>query len=424
MKKILIVHPEGSITTNPNLSAIAELLHKQGYRVDVLLNERAERRDYKSDFFRIWAFEKINIHQWGKVPRTAVVFLLSKLGGAYGLIIGIDQPGIIIANAIASASHVPKAMISYEIFYASEIGSVQKNEEILACQDLSFVICQDEIRAKQLATENHIDKNRILCIPVAGGSWKKDASSRSSLRRRHGIDDNKNIAIYIGSFEKWAGFDILLQEIHLWPDNWVLVLHGKDRADRETYHKIEVHRISSGGKLIFSDEPFATFSELCEYVSGADLGIALYYPDYANEYTGGNLKCLGLSSGKISTYLNCSLPVIVNEVGTMSDQIRMYSLGHVVSDGMSIGDILFHIERDELLAARQRCKAYFENHLAFDNYAAALMKLIDHAFLDTIGSFRNMWSELALRLFERLSKIVSVMRSLPIFKKLLHWMTD
>ncbi|NQT90207.1 MAG: hypothetical protein HQ558_03035, partial [Candidatus Omnitrophica bacterium] len=84
---------------------------------------------------------------------------------------------------------------------------------------------------------------------------------------------------------------------------------------------------------------------------------ALYEPDFNDYLTGNNLKYIGLAAGKVSTYLQHGVPVLVNETGSLSDYVMKYKLGIVC------GDEIVLPKASELNGYSERCYAFFEEKL-------------------------------------------------------------
>ena len=162
MANILLVHPEGTINNNPNLFAIVELLCGNGYRVDLLVkrNPTIDQSSYIKNLQRFF-LDDTNIDDVERLDKRN-----------YSLIIGIDT-GIVVASKIARRLNIPYCYISYEIMFADELGAVKKNDEIAACKNISFAICQDPIRSYFLSRENNISINKIFNIPVTGNYKKR-----------------------------------------------------------------------------------------------------------------------------------------------------------------------------------------------------------------------------------------------------------
>jgi len=265
--------------------------------------------------------------------------------------------------------------VSYEIFFKDEVNWKFKRKEIAACENIRFALCQDELRAQKLAEENQIHRGKIICAPVAARKVVTGKGNGNYLRERFGISRDKNIALYMGSLADWAGMGRLMGDIRHWPENWVLVMHGRYRGN-EQYKRFERLCEEFPNRIFVSKVPFESFKELYRLPLSADIGIAMYYPDWHSPYTGKNLKYLGWASGKVSTYMQCGLPVIINEVGFISSDVRKYDLGYVLSENERISDVLIRIESSQLLLKRENCLKFFSQKLDFDLYKARILSAV------------------------------------------------
>ncbi len=341
-KKILIVHSEGNINNNPNLSGLAEILCEQGYEVDIA-SPRREGIIQKSPHpaARMLLVDSRVPQEIGgewvllagqPMRSMAEIQAATAVLDDYDFIFGVDRT-IVEASVIAHARRIPYALISYEIFFASETSAEYKKPEILACKNISFAICQDPVRAEQLSRENHIPREKMILIPVAGRGCLPRRKS-TLLHDRLGIDRSRNIVLFSGNVETYCMIDELVQSAFTWPRIWALVLHnryGLDKRTREYYKKYANHEM-----VYFSTEPVETPDQMYTLLHCADIGAALYKPVPGSKWAGNNVRYLGLASGKIATYLQHGLPVLINENGQMSDYVRRYELGKVHPGGFPI----------------------------------------------------------------------------------------
>jgi glycosyltransferase involved in cell wall biosynthesis len=359
IKNILIVHPEGNIYANPNLFAIVRLLISAGFNIDYQAKHRV-------DFHQ----ESVHPHLKGlrikDNPEDIVLINQVK----YCLVIGIDQ-GIIDAAKIAGKANIPLCYISYEIFFHDEIdNNIQKNEEIEACKNISFAVCQDPVRSYLLSEENKIPKYKILYIPVAGYYEGKHEKSYY-LNERLKIPRNKKIALFAGSILKWSMIeDVIVQSDH-WGENWVLVVH--DRYNRRLKRVSEL--IKSRPHVFQTDFSFSSPEELKGLISSADVGIGFYQSNFTSAYEGKNLVFVGLSSGKLNTYLSYGVPVITNEIGQISDYVRDYQAGQVVKDISEMDpEIVYNLPN-----VKANCICLFKEKLDFGIQSQNFLKLVNQA---------------------------------------------
>ncbi|OGG12858.1 hypothetical protein A3D77_07420 [Candidatus Gottesmanbacteria bacterium RIFCSPHIGHO2_02_FULL_39_11] len=367
MKRVLIIYPYGNINHNPNLSAIVTSLEENGYYTDILsprfptINQNFSSE--KSSQILIDDSDKNNSNKYIKAVNP----------DNYSLVIGIDK-GIIPASKIAGKAKVSYGLISYEIIFRDEIGFDAKKDEIEACSGVSFAVCQDNIRSLLLSEENTIPLNKIINIPVAG-KYKSLIKKSDHLRKTLGIGNDKRIALYAGSLSSWGMIDSLIEQVNKWPNDWVLVLHPRYGIENRILKYI--NKIKKNSRVYLSDTPVDTTAQMDKIVSSVDLGIALYKSDPNHPALGKNILFIGLSSGKISTYLNYGIPVMINEIGQMTDYVRKYKLGIVVENMEKANPSKFDYYDSKKLSSR--CINFFKSRLDFALYEKSLISIIKAA---------------------------------------------
>ena len=361
-QRIAIIHPEGNILYNSNLLGMVEILHEQGYAVDIYCPKRniAQQLSYPSVkiiFYNPLGFLLENL----RVPKLirGVVKVIDesfffRKGFKADLIIGVDKDGIIIASKMAKAAKIPYALISYEIFFERETSADFKRQEIEACRDIVFAVCQDPVRSDKLVEENKIPLSKIINIPVAGRSAVKGQKG-FALHDEVGLNHQKHIVLYMGASSEWSQLKALVESAQTWGEEWVLVIHPRYGMDKFMKELIRPYKDSK--KVFVSLSRIDSCTELTPIIKSADIGVALYQPSYASCYDGDNLKYLGLSSGKISAYLQHGLPVIVNEIGLWSENVKTYQLGFVTDGSIHLPSLA------ELKGYEERSYQFFEDQL-------------------------------------------------------------
>jgi hypothetical protein len=291
----------------------------------------------------------------------------------YAFIFGVDRGGLILASLISTALGFPPCgMLSYEIFFEDETSSRFKAVERDASIDLCLVIAPDEIRGNRLAKENKLPAwAGMLHIPVAAAMpypYRKNAY----LYQRLGIPDDKKILIYAGSLSSWALIDEILAHPNPLPDDWVLVLH--DRFGRTAAELQKFAYTESTDRVYFSDITAPSNEDLHTLLHSADMGLALYRPDYESMWTGKNLEHIGMSSGKTNTYLQHGLPVVTTPDEIMTPLIEAHGLGYSVNTVEELFDVLsqHQISREQ----NQRCVAFFEHHLSLNVHKSRLLDVV------------------------------------------------
>lgn len=361
MAKIMVLHPEGSLDTNVNLAGLLTIFCEQGWQV------------------HYYGPGVPGVSPVAPHPGVTIVGVQDNhvsLIDNYDLIIGIDRDGIIFAAAIAKHFRVPCGFISYEIDFAAESGAAFKQPEIDACAGITFAVCQGLERSRQLARENHIHMGKIIDIPVAGRGLKR-GPRQSHLHAALGLPVDLKIALYMGSLAPdWAMVDELITSTRDWDDSWLLVLHSR-HVMPELVQAIQ-RRHGVNARYRFTPLSGLPWEGLELLVKSADLGVALYRPALHNVqvHDGLNLRHLGLSSGKISTYLQHGVSILVNDIGEISRAVDSEGLGLHVHTLGELPDRLRGTDRATLESWRDSCYHYFERHLDLDTRVQPLLAVI------------------------------------------------
>jgi hypothetical protein len=371
MARIAIIHPEGNINNNPNMAGIIDMLVEAGHLVDIY----ARRADHCDQRHPSSAVTVTLTSVPGEFDNDCPVLLpsIAKVDPHYAasevsvhlprpdVIIGVDR-GIIEATALGREWGIPVGLISYEIWFADETSQQFKDPEIAACRDLDFVVCQDFVRGLALCTENRISEDKLINIPVAGRGVRRTERSKA-IHELLGLDPSVRLALYMGELSgAWTGIDEILASTVNWPPGWVLVLHH--RYGNGTAINL-VSKVLRGARpnVVFSPFPSLPISEMSQLLSAVDVGIAFYRANPNNPMTGKNLSFIGMASGKFSTYLQHGVPVIINELGEMSDHVRRSGLGAVVSHGNQIPSALEKFSSHPGELNSERCYRFFAERL-------------------------------------------------------------
>jgi hypothetical protein len=380
MIRIAIFHPEGNLLNNPNLSGIVEKLCENGCIVDIYSHRREHYQGapcvgstfiYRENIFtyyldiRIPYFHRIrNLVKRTQIECFSEYVIKKKMPN---FVIGIDADGIKQAYQFASEHRLPYGLISYEMLFHDEIGIDNKTEEIQACKSIAFAVSQDNIRAKMLSEENNIGYDKIIIIPNSG--YKVNMATKNYyLHNLLNIQKEKNIALFMGSIADWTCIDEVIECSASWPDDWVLVIHHR-YENKNLCCKLKEHCVNRKN-IFFSTKPVNSFYALNNIIKSSSVGIVGYKPTYQDMNTGKNIKYVGLSSGKFSTFMQNGIPVIINNVALLSDIVRKNRLGLVCDDGFVMP------KTTELNSYSENCYNYFLNDLDLDKNIGPLIAKI------------------------------------------------
>lgn len=337
MKKILIIHPEGNSFNNPSVKAIIDMLCDKGVEVTL----RYQQGDAPNPKYRSVIMHPCS-RRWGRIKKLVFDFLCSHwlalmlmrierklIADDYDLIIGIDRQGLIESYYLYKGTGIPYIFWSFEIMFASETSISFKRMEIEASRTARLWYAQDKLRVKMLIDENILKPSNGRQVPVASSGVAEASCVR--VRDLLGIPEEKKVAILIGSLADWTMSHDVISSVPTWPEDWCLIIHERYAKTEDFFEKLpeQIKKIRNK-KIFVSNHAVDCVDKMGDILNGCTAGIAFYKPINSSPYTGRNLACLGLASGKISTFLRYGLPVITNEIGEYARLIRDGSAGLIL----------------------------------------------------------------------------------------------
>lgn len=371
-KRILIIQREGNVFNNPSLKCIIDLLLEKGYEIDIRYRKSHAAMPPVTGirflpFGRILGLLKLIITDrlcvWPLVTFSVYLENVYRYR-KYDLIIGVDRHGLIDASALSRLTNTPFIFISFEIMFENETSAQYKSLERIASRDVSLWIVQDEVRAKQLQSENLLQPSNKFLLPLASAGSGELKTER--LRDYLGIPEEKKVAIVIGSVASWSMINQIIKSVATWPDEWVLVVHERYGRTSKLLAKEGVASDNlNDSKIFMSDAATEMVDNMGSILAGVSVGLAFYKPDFKKPDIGKNLFYLGLAAGKISTYLRYGIPVIMNEIGVYAEEARQYKFGCVVDVPELIATKFNEIGQEE---SRSNAKIYFAHKLDFNIY--------------------------------------------------------
>ena len=373
LKKVLIIHTDGNTFNNPTLKCIIDLL--VGNSVFVTIRYPVSNAPMPSTmgvkllpWGRIYnKFKKLIYNYLTSWYFSFIIVYFEKafiISGNYDLIIAVDRVGLIEAAHLKKITGIPFVFFSFEIMFECETSTAFKSLEKKASRDASYWFIQDEVRAKCLQRENALSFTNYSIVPLASAGIGHMRPER--LRDKLGIPVEKKVAILMGSLANWSMAEDIIGSTLGWPEDWVLVVHCRYGLTHDFMKKSEMAiTVPLAGKVYWSDEAPGMVDDLGYVLAGVSVGLAFYKVVGSCPYTGKNLEYLGLSSGKIATYLRYGIPVIMNNIGLYSELAKQHNFGIVLRDTEQIGGSLISINLDEL---SKNATNFFLAYLDFQKY--------------------------------------------------------
>lgn len=384
MKKVLIIHPEGNIYNNPTLKCIVDLLLSEKIEVSIKYGKSLvpiPRRDGIKLYSYGRAHNKIRSILFNKISIKSLVDIYTLITGLkyadkFDYVIGVDRQGLIEGSALSRYRKVPLIFISFEIMFESETSKRFKSIERISGRKIKYWVVQDEIRKKCLIDENNISELNCITLPLASAGAGVFPEKR--LRDDLGIPKNKKVAILLGSIANWTMSKEIVESIVNWPEKWVLIVHSRYGDTTKVFAELNIDKTLLTNKLFVSNYSSDMVDDMGYILNGVSVGMAFYKPDFKGPFTGRNIEFIGLSSGKIATFLRYGVPVIMNNINLYSQFAIEKIIGFVANTPLEISGYLILIDNDED-RYRVNAKNLFINKLDFNNYRVeVLSKLFDY----------------------------------------------
>src|SRR3990167_5727849 len=324
--RIGIIYPTNYLPTIPSLVATINLLVENDYEIDLFTCDK------KNISHQIFNTEKVKEYNLNEKYKTGTIMwkinyffswlpqiILKCKKRKYSILIGMDPWGLMLAGFAGKIARIPFAYFSLELHFSNEITSryikIVKGLERYYNRLASFTIIQDKERAELIRKENYLRNNaKIICLPNSSDGEVKKIKTKY-LRDKFKFSNNKIVVLNSGSIHPIFMNIEVAQAARIWRNDLVLIFHtGRELNYKYYYIKEFLREIDN--TTIFLNATQLLDAEYDEMVSSANIGLAFYKPISKNIYY------MGLSSGKISKYLQCGLPVIVSDLPSLRKMVN------------------------------------------------------------------------------------------------------
>ncbi len=147
-------------------------------------------------------------------------------------------------------------------------------------------------------------------------------SKSDRIRQYLGLDSHIRIALYQGYLQPDRSLDTLIRAAPFLEQDIVIVMMGEDRVG--TQAQLEALIASEGVGDRVKIVPPVPYAELLNWTASADIGLTVYAPDYSK-----NVQMM--LPNKLFEYLMAGLPVLTSELEAITEVVRTYEVGHIVS---------------------------------------------------------------------------------------------
>ncbi len=266
-------------------------------------------------------------------------------------IIAVDPFGLVLAGRIWKLLKFKIHYFSFEIFFKEEISEKKiiqlKNEEIRYTGIVNSILIQDKKRKELLSIENMVSKNftNWHLIPVSPNLNKAVGVSNYN-KTDFGFKKSDIVYVHSGSVDIWSGIETIIKAIENGlPENTFIFIHNRSKFDSENpHHKRLVELVDLNYPVILHDAHFQSYEDYCAFLKCFDYGITIYKSDNGM-FTGKNLKEIGLSSGKFSTFMSVGLPTVLSECTTYIEILQKFKVGVIANEKQ---DLSYHIKNNSL----------------------------------------------------------------------------
>lgn len=382
VKPIAIIYPEWKLDSVPTLLSLIEGLVQRGLEVHLFCIFR--------DGFTLFRpiFHQIHLHNIGKYDGVGLLARFTELRkwrhtiglhaplGGFGCIIGIDQLGLILSSQLSRKTGGEVYYFSLELLFWNELTRpslfLLKAAECFCMKRVRGIIIQDQTRADALRSSCWQNQIKVFELPNAwsGGVFTERTNY---LRECHQLSSANTILLMAGSCSPFTMPLEVAQSARDWNHSLTLIIQVRESLINSAYQN-DVIKEERAGRLLINTTPYPS-TEFHRMVASSDIGV-VFYSRQNTPSLGCNIAICGKSSGKLSTFLQCRVPVIVNACGGLAGLVQEYNCGIVVESVAEIEQAACQIMNDYATYARnaERC---FQEEFASDQFLPAILSCIE-----------------------------------------------
>jgi hypothetical protein len=282
----------------------------------------------------------------------------------YYCFIGIEKGGLIWAGILSEIYRCPLIYFNLEL-YIEDNPALYTYYHLLAAERKYHklavaTIIQDEPRANVLLRSNGIEQTNPLYFPISAKGHSIREKSKF-LQNKLQIDDNKKIILHFGAIEYNRFMPQIVRMANDLDNGVILVVHGHGPKEHINY----LQSIADKNKVIFSLD-FIAEEEIENLISSADIGIALYKTENAND------RLVAFSSSKVAYYTQCGIPMIAFNAESFRELVSSFRCAELIN---TINEIPLKARKilDNYDSYREQSFAAFQRFYNLDNNFSKLM---------------------------------------------------
>jgi glycosyltransferase involved in cell wall biosynthesis len=379
---VVILHPPGYVGVNPTMESMISFLAEQGHEILLISLEpppdhvgftsyalRAEHPWFATQLGRPISRLLMPVFAWLKVRRDRA-----------NVVIAVDTAGAVAAAMTVRFADALHIYLSLHMESLSEVVQRRRYGAVARAlvargvfRRVDAMITQDEYRRRQLQEEIGLADNSIPWFLVPN-SHRGPAHRYASTfyQERFGLPLAEPVVLVAGAIgADWSHTEFLADCARRQdPPFYTLVMQSREPLSASDHRKLSAMCHS---RAVLSPEPVQS-SDLGRAFASATVGAAIYTDTFH-----WNQRFVGGASGKMMSYLQAGVPVIMHDSPGVSEVIREFGCGEVLSrlDCEEFNGLVRKIARasDHYSANAERC---YNQKYEFDQAFAAVHYFMSH----------------------------------------------
>ncbi len=292
--------------------------------------------------------------------------------------IGIDTNGSILALVRFYLFREKFIYLSLELNHPSSLTGFSKIINILeklAYRKSNFVIVQDKDRFKTLCEYNQYQHPKVFYLPnspTSSNSLITDTKFKNYFREIFNLSEDKFSCIILqaGMIQDAVFSKELAQAFVRIKNSWALVFHEREQREIDDSYIKELQEINS--KNLFLSLKPVPYEQIDRVYESATIGLAFY------RNLDDNFSQISMASGKISHYLKYGVPILVNNLASLSKLIDTYKVGIVINDPLNSLEIELAIKKilDQYDLYSTNAKICFEEEFDFSKKVEPILSAL------------------------------------------------